>query len=337
MKRDNVNYLVVGAFVLVMGMALMVMLYLITGRSGPADGYFVYYSNVAGIKYGTGVFYEGYQVGQVESVSPDRGGDRLRYRVDFSVERNWPIPDDSVAKIVASGLLSAVSIEIEGGDSSRLVEPESEIRGQDQVNLFAAINDFASYFQGMSESDLRPLLRNLNSRISELATEYTDLSASTIRPFIHSLHGRIDDPELIGALKSTLARLDDSAGRLQRLLGDQNQRHVADILGNVDRASKGLEELIARTDEARATMHHVLSELDKVVEENKGPLSGAVANTQAASADLRESLRSVAEHVETVMYHLDGSARNLHEFTRQIRENPGLLLGSSPPTERGEK
>jgi hypothetical protein len=36
-----------------------------------------------------------------------------------------------------------------------------------------------------------------------------------------------------------------------------------------------------------------------------------------------------------IMYHLDGSARNLHEFTRQVRESPGLLLKSNPPKATG--
>ena len=28
---------------------------------------------------------------------------------------------------------------------------------------------------------------------------------------------------------------------------------------------------------------------------------------------------------------LEGAARNMYEFSRQIRQNPGLLLGGTPP------
>ena len=48
MKRDNINYLLVGSFVLSMGVALVVLLFAVTGRSGPTDTYYVVYDNVAG-------------------------------------------------------------------------------------------------------------------------------------------------------------------------------------------------------------------------------------------------------------------------------------------------
>ena len=70
MKRENINYLAVGLFVIVIMSAFFVVVYKITGRTGPTDHYFVTYDNVTGIKYGTPVSYEGYQVGQVELIEP---------------------------------------------------------------------------------------------------------------------------------------------------------------------------------------------------------------------------------------------------------------------------
>ena len=78
MKRDNINYLMVGSFVLAMGVALVVLLFAITGRSGPIDTYYVVYDNVAGLNFGTGVFFEGYRIGQVEAVTPQPAVRRRR-------------------------------------------------------------------------------------------------------------------------------------------------------------------------------------------------------------------------------------------------------------------
>lgn len=328
MRRDNINYFAVGLFVVTMGVALLVMLYKITGRAGPTDRYYVNYSNVSGIKYGTGVFYEGYQIGQVENIEPARGADGLRYRVEFSVEKGWPIPADSVAKIVASGLLAAVSLDIEEGDSEVMLEPGSEVSGQDQVNLFAAINDVATYFKDLSEGDIRPLLQNLNARITELTVEYTDLSRSTIRPLLTTVRDTLDDRELMQRLRSTVARLDDGARRLQTLLRDENQERVSGILANVHGASANLEQLIERFETTRARMDAVLEDMDALV-------AGSGESLEAAVADLRRSMRAIAADIETVMYHVEGSARNMHEFTRLIRENPALLISGSAQPEGG--
>ncbi len=330
MKRDNVNYLAVGVFVITMGVALMVVLYQITGRSGPTDEYYTMYGNVAGIKYGTGVFYEGFQVGQVESIVPDRSGEALRYRVNFSVTEDWPIPVDSVAKIVASGLLSAVSLEITQGKSTELLPPGSEMLGQDQVNLFAAINDVAASFQQLSDGDLRPMLRNLNDRITELSKEYTELSSTAIRPLFTSLRKQFDDPEFYGDVKGIADKLNDSAGRVQHILRDENQAHISQILVNVENASANLNQVVTRIEDTRLQMNGVLAELDRLVEANKEPLTGSIE-------DIRTSMQSVSEHIDSVMYHLEGSSRNMHEFSRQIRENPGLLLGGSAQPEKETK
>ena len=85
MKRDTVNYVLVGGFVVLMALAFVVLLFAVTGRSGPTDTYFVYYRNVSGLKFGTGVFYEGYRVGQIERIEPVAMEEGMRYRVELSV------------------------------------------------------------------------------------------------------------------------------------------------------------------------------------------------------------------------------------------------------------
>ncbi|MEQ8231707.1 MAG: MlaD family protein, partial [Gammaproteobacteria bacterium] len=103
MKRDTVNYTLVGAFVVAMAVAFVVLLMAVTGRGGPSDTYFVYYENVAGLKFGTGVYYEGYQVGQVEGIEPETTAEGMRYRVTLSITAGWRIPADSVARVAEIG------------------------------------------------------------------------------------------------------------------------------------------------------------------------------------------------------------------------------------------
>lgn len=334
MRRDNLNYLAVGAFVVAMGVVLLVMLYKITGKTGPADMYHVYYSNVAGIKYGTGVFYEGYQIGQVETIVPERRPEGLRYRVEFSVSKGWPLAEDCVAKVVASGLLAAVSIDITEGQSSTLLKPGSEVQGQDQVNLFAAINDVAGQFQKFSQEGLGPLLSNLNTRISELALEYQDLSTSTLRPFLTSLRTRIDDPEIWKKINTTINNLDRSTARLEELLSEENQQSIKQILNNM---ASGTEDLRARLEETRGKLNHILDQTNELIAGNSGNVTATVADAQTAAAELKASLQEVSDHIDAVMYHLEGSSRHMNEFARQIRDNPASLLRGSAPPEEGEQ
>ena len=311
MRRDNINYLAVGFFVVLVGALLLIVLYKITGRTGPTDSYHVYYDNVSGIKYGTGVLYEGFRVGQVENIVPERGADGRKYKVEFSVLQGWEIPDNSIAKIVASGLLSAVAIDISEGDSKTLLTPGAELRGEGQLSLFAAIGDVAG--------DLKPLMKNLNQRITELSTEYTDLSASTLRPFVQDMQTRLDE---------FLIKLDDSAVRLQQLLGDENQEEISQFLRNIRQASANVDGLITRIEGTRQKLDLVLANLESLVDENQEGITAAVE-------DLQSVLDEIDDHVDAVMYHIEGGSQNMHEFTRHLRENPGVLLRGSPPAEAG--
>ncbi len=47
--------------------------------------------------------------------------------------------------------------------------------------------------------------------------------------------------------------------------------------------------------------------------------------------DLRYVLESVTRHVDAITQNLEGASRNMNEFARQIRKNPGVLIGGKPP------
>ncbi|TDJ31930.1 MAG: MCE family protein, partial [Gammaproteobacteria bacterium] len=149
MKRQHINYLVVGVVTIALFGLLGVVLLKIIGRSGPMDSYYVHYRAVAGLQNGTAVFYEGFPVGQVDLVTPERTEDFTRFRVDVSITRGWQIPDNSQATI-STGLLAGVAIDIKEGDSQRMLTPGSEIPAVDGVGFMAALNDIANDMRNLS-------------------------------------------------------------------------------------------------------------------------------------------------------------------------------------------
>ena len=47
--------------------------------------------------------------------------------------------------------------------------------------------------------------------------------------------------------------------------------------------------------------------------------------------DLRYTLQAVSRNIDSITYNVEGTARNMNEFSQQIRQNPGVLLGGSRP------
>lgn len=333
MKRDSINYFVVGIFVLSVVASFFVVLYRITGSSGPSDEYYVYYNNVTGIKFGTPVLYEGYQIGQVETITPERATSGIQYKITMSVIKDWAIPDDSIARILKSGLLSAISIEILEGKSTTNYTSGATLEGRAAPDLFAAVNSVAAEIEDLSKDSIRPLFDNLNTRVDELGGELHDLTKNSIRPMVDKLSVQLDQPEMISNLQELTEKLNQSADQLLRVMDNDNLDNVNRILGNLNNASSSVNELLSRIEITRQGLDGVLINMNNLVSNVDGVVDENSDDIRASVQDLKKSLHIVSEHISAISHHLEGSSRNIHEFTRQIRENPALLISGSPQEE----
>lgn len=300
MKRDTVNYTLVGAVVAVALVVLLVGLALITGRSGPASEYLVQYRNVTGLRYGAPVFYEGYRIGDVGGIQPQRGAAGTRYKVTLVVKRDWQIPKDSVAHLQSSGLLADMSIGIKEGASREMLAAGAELRSAESADVFAAFSELAGEVSTLTRDQITPMVKQLSLRVE-------------------SITGALDDnaPELLGQAQALLDKLNSASTAMDDLLKPENRAAVAAILGNVQGLSGELRE-------TRKTVDGAISELADIARENRGDI-------RSATTDLATVMASLSSRMDVITHHLESATRNLDEFSREIRRNPGQLLRSPEP------
>lgn len=316
MKDSRVNYVMVGGFTLAMLAAMLVVVALLTGRTGSTRSYYTRLSNVTGVKYGTKVTYEGFAIGQVETITPQRADGKTSFRLELAVTDNWGIPKDSVARVAASGILAAAVIDIRAGASPEMLAAGAEVAGAPAANMFAAMNDVADQITDLNQSALKPLLFSLNQQIGAVG-------------------GLLDKhaPELMGHLLAVAADLSAKTPRItadvERMTGTLSSKVVTDANAEQIRQSlANLAQLSAGLQDSRHKMDTVLTTLDKTVTGNKESIDHSLK-------DLRHTLEAVSRNIDSVTYNLDGTTRNLHEFSRQIRDNPGVLIGGAKRGEDG--
>lgn len=308
MQDSRINYVVVGAFVAAMLVAFVVVVSVLAGRSGATDPYFTVYNNVGGLKYGTIVLYEGYQIGHVESIEPIQKGRQLSFRVNMEISRGWRIPNDSVARAMVSGLLSAVAIDIKGGKADALLPPGSEIKGQEPGNLFATLADIGAEFGELSSQSIKPLLENINVLVKQLSASTAD-NLPTILTNLNKISGSVQR---------------SSAAIEQGLLKPENIAHMDAIVANVDQVTANLNELSKGLEETRKLLNESVARVNTVVDNNSG-------NVDEAMRNLRYTTDTIARSVDDIAHNAAATARNMAEFSRAIRENPGLLIGGATP------
>ncbi|MGA9342110.1 MAG: MlaD family protein [Rhodanobacteraceae bacterium] len=295
MKRDNINYALVGGVVVVALVILLAGLALITGQHGASTDYSVHYRNVTGLRYGAPVFYQGYRIGEVTAVTPERNAAGTRYRVTLAVRRDWPIPDDSPARLQSSGLLADVSIAIHEGTSHQMLKPGGELRGIEGGDLFEAMNELAGEVTNLTRNQLSPLIRNLAKRVDSI-TATVDESA----------------PAIMAQTRALLDRMNRASDALNDVLKPENRAAISDTLGNVRKLSRELRE-------TRATLDEAVGSIAAIAKENRPGVRRAVD-------DLGSILRSLSSRMDAISHHLDSASRNLDEFSREIRKNPNRLI-----------
>lgn len=302
MKRENVNYFLTGVVALVALGLLLVTLFIITGRSGATDDYLVRYRNVAGLKFGTPVFYQGYRIGQVETIEPEREAEATLFRIDFSVQSGWQIPVDSQAQLMSSGLLSDVFISIKEGSAKTFHPPGAELLGREAADLFGAVGELAGEVTSLARDKLTPLIERLGKKLEAIGGTFEQGA-----------------PLLIDKASQLADRLNASAVSLDKILGPVNQSRVEEMLKESSRAAVNVRQLTGELTANRKQLDSILGELDSLVKESRPEVAQAIA-------DLRVTLDAMAQRIDAITYNLESASRHVDEFSREIRKEPTRLI-----------
>ncbi|MBL6931365.1 MAG: MCE family protein [Rhodospirillales bacterium] len=330
MRNNKLNYIIVGTFVLAMLFGLIFSIAMLTGRTGAVDNYYAVYRNVTGVKFGTQVLYEGFPIGQVDKVTPVSDGAAMSFRVDFSVIKDWSIPQDSVAKIAAPGLLSAITLSLSAGYSEKPLHPGSQVIGQEAANVFAVVSSVADQISLLAEKDLRPLLNNITPLLESITNtsdkfgKIIEGDASILVSDLVTLTGDLRDrvPRIADDIEQITSRINQSSKELSTLLTEENRKQIESLIGNMDTAAGNFTELSGNLD-------GLIKDLNGVVTDNKG-------NIEKSVVDVRYVTDSMARHIDALNQNMEATSRNMYEFSRQIRQNPGLLLGGTPPRDEAK-
>ncbi len=302
MKQDHINYFFVGNMVIIAIVILVIGLYSITGSRTSADDYYLVLNNVSGIRQGSTVTYAGFRVGQVANMAPIKRDGQTHYRLHLLIQPDWKIPQDSTAQIVMPSFLGEKEIDITEGESKTVLAVGDEINGANALDIFQLAQQISGEFETLSEEGLKPLFATLTKEIN-----------TTV-------------PQVAKQTSSLLKVLNDSADELLLVMQSLDKERIGNIVTNADDITKQMASVSSKLDSAAQNLDNLIAKTSQMMDGNNEDLRQTLL-------DLRTSMGVVKENVGSIMYNVDATARNMNEFTRQLRENPGVLLNSKPPND----
>ena len=313
--EPKVNYTVVGAFVVLLGAAVLAgVLWL--GKTDLRDAHDRYDAymreSVAGLSVDSTVKYRGVDVGRVKAIAlnPDNPEE---VRLSLDILRGTPIKADTIAVLETQGLTGLATINLTGG--SRDASPLQAAPGQEYPviktgpSLFFRLDEAISRL--LSEKGLTKLLADLD-QLAKAASDVVD-EENRVR-LKQTLRDLSDVAQAVASHKEQLDRgltgAERSAENLAKMTGALDEQ-VPVLLAHINRSAAALQKL---TDELATTSKAV----GTLINDTKPEIEQFSRQTLPETAALVSELRQLTGTLNRV-------ARDLE------REPNALVFGRSSP------
>ena len=278
-----------------------------TGKEGDSIEYHSYYANVTGLGYGTPVFFEGYRIGQVETIKPEFKQTKLDFKVTYSVLKEWKIPTDSVAQINSAGLLADMSINIKGGEATVYFQPNAIIPGQPPADLFAQLGGVSENITDITEEKIKPMLDMLYERLDSITLQ-------------------IDQglPGIMGNVEASTDELNQLIKTANQLVSQENTDNIESFIANLSRLSDQMQLSVKELDKGLANINGLVSDA-------RGMISADDSDMAKLLKTAAKSMLALSNKLDSITNEIESASMNLNEATNLIRKNPSSLIFSSDP------
>lgn len=300
------NYAVVGAFILLLGAALIVVVLWLASGGALQKKFDLYLAvedeSVAGLNLNAPVKYSGVDVGKVQEIQLDLANPE-RVRLLLAIERGTPIKENTVAVLKTQGLTGIAYVEL-GGST------------QDALPLKAT---------GDEEYPVIRTKPSLSTRLETILTtvlEKLDHTTSNIDALISK-----DNQE---ALKTTLADLATITHTvaMRKDTIDKGIASASRTFNNTEQVSKQMEPLIKQ-------MMHSAESIEKTSREAAIAINSANHTVNSVGNDVSRVTNETLPELQRLIGELSTTAGALRRLSEQTERDPASVLRGRSPVPAG--
>lgn len=268
--------------------------------------YYAQYDQINGLVNSNPVMINGLRVGKVKTIyfNPDMSGNII---VAITLSNDFPIPQNSVARIFSADLMGSKAIDLALGSSPQLAQDGDTLLSGVEAGLMAEVNAQVQPIKKKAEdllASVDTLVVAFQSIFNESARENLKESFNDIRMTFANLEsatGNIDNMVVQEAsrISSILIRLDSLALTL-----NENRQGISNIVSNFEVISDSLAQ--SDIPSTFASINATLADMQvllKNIEQGKGTLGQLMVN-------------------DSLYDQLNSSAASLDSLLRDVKANP---------------
>lgn len=304
--ETKVNFALVGAFVLLLGAALVAGVLWLASGGGFQEKPTLYLAlvgeSVSGLNVNAPVKYRGVDVGKVRAIRLDPENPE-QVRLLFAIERGTPIKEDTVAVLRTQGLTGIAYVELDGGT---LASPPLRASVPGELPVIRTKPSLAARLEDVLTTVLAKL----------------DTTSETLN--------KILSDDNLASFKSTLADLSTVARTLaaNQAAIDAAIANAARTFDNAARASAQLGPVVAQVGRSAEAFER-MSDVTATASTNAGK------TVDALGADLQRFTGEALPELERLLGELHVLSASLRRLSEKVEGSPGGLLWGRRPVPPG--
>ena len=261
--------------------------------------FYAIYNNIGGLKVGSSVLVNGYQVGVVSQVDlVDNVNQSLLVKI--SIDKDFDLPVNSVSKIVNQDLMGSKGINLVLGDDAALAESGD--------TLFSGVG---GSFQDEVSAQILPLKIKTEELIGSIDSVMVIITAVLNKDARENLSNSLQ------SLDQTFALMSQTMTKVDQIV-DQNDERISSIIKNLEANNNEITNILKNFSDisdaiAKSNIQDLLTSLDEA--------SKKINNSQGSLGMLIND--------EDLYLNLENSSKELELLIKDVKENPKRYLGFS--------
>lgn len=234
-----------------------------------SNKFYAVYRSVEGLTVSKPVLVNGFQIGMVSKMQLHDDG---RTTVEFKINPDYNIPNNTLAKLESTDLLGGKAIVFELGDSKQYAEDKDTLRADIQGSLAESLQPIQRKAEvlinkvdsamGAINRILNPnFQKNVDRSFASIANSLQTLEGTTkkLDALVGAQSGHINQimanaDATSGNLRTSTAKLDGIAGNFQRFSGDLANSNIKQTLDNANKAVADLQSTISKINSSEGSL-----------------------------------------------------------------------------------
>lgn len=269
--------------------------------------FYAAYSHVDGLNVSKPVLVNGFQIGRVSDMKLQPSG---RTIVEFKINKDYPIPDNSVARLISTDLLGNKAIEFELGNSTVYAENKDTLRANVERSLAEAVQPVQKKAENII-AKMDSLLTSVNTILNPSFQKNVDRSFKSIATTLETIEGTTKKVDgLVGTEGGRIGKILSNFESISSNLRNNND-HISHIVSNFDQLSNQV---------AKTNIQETLTNANK-----------AMTDLQAAINKINNGTGSIGLLLndDKLYNNLNSSAADLDKLMQDLKANPKRYVSFS--------